>query len=156
MPTRDVVPLLEVSLEMNATPQRVWSVVADPLAIAALSPQVLRTVVVDGAPVRVGTRLYNINRQGLALWPTRAVVTEFEPVHRFAFRVRDNRATWSFTLEPVEGGTRVTHRREMNHGTTAASAALIDLGGGGQERYAAAMRRGMQRTLDRVREVVER
>lgn len=155
MSTSGLVPLVEVSLDVNANPQRVWAVVADPQAIAALSPQVMRTVVVGGAPVRLGTRLYNLNRQGFAVWPTRAVVTEFEPVRRFAFRVRDNRATWSFTLQPLERGTRVTQRREMTEGTTSASAALIDLGGGGQERYAAAMRRGMQRTLERLREVVE-
>ncbi len=59
----------------------------------------MKTVV--RGPVRLGTRSYNLNRRGLLFWPTRSKVVRFEPHREFAFRVKDNRTIWSFTLEPT-------------------------------------------------------
>ncbi|MFV0463034.1 MAG: SRPBCC family protein [Nostocoides sp.] len=154
MSPSNVVPLIEATIDVAASPQRVWAVVADPVALGRLSPQVLRTVVLGRAPVRVGTIMVNLNRAGMTIWPTRAVVTEFEPVRRFSFTVTDNRATWSLTLTPTPTGTHIVHRREMTRGTTAVSGWIIDIAGGGQERYAALMRKGMQATLSAVADLV--
>lgn len=154
--TTDVVPLVEASIEIAAPPSAIWPWVSDLTAIAELSPQVVRTVIREGGPGLVGTRAVNLNRRGLIVWPTQSKVIEAVPERRFAFRVKDNKATWVYELEPLDGiGTRVTHRREMNEGTTAVSATLIGRLLGGQPAYAEEIRRGMMRTLNRLKAVVE-
>ena len=102
--------LIEESIEVDAPPATVWKLVTDLPRMASWSPQVVRTVV-RGGPVQLGTRTVNINRRGVLVWPTRSKVVRFEPHRDFAFRIKDNKTIWSFTLEPTTAGTRVVQRR---------------------------------------------
>lgn len=148
-------PLLEQSIDIDAPPAKVWSIVSDPVAIARFSPQVLKTFV-RGGRVGKGTRALNINHKGLLVWPTRSKVIEFEPERRFAFRVKDNMSIWSFTLEPTEHGTRVIHRRETPQGTTAISDTLVDKFMGGQQDFTSLLHSGMGATLRGIKAEAER
>lgn len=77
----------------------------------------MRKTFARGGTMTVGAKLFNINRRGLLVWPTRAMVTEYEPERRVAFKVRENWTVWSFELEPIEaGGTRLVQRREAPKG----------------------------------------
>jgi hypothetical protein len=42
------------------------------------------------------------------IWETRSQVVAAEPAQEFAYQVGGDRGRWSDTLEPVDGGTRLT------------------------------------------------
>ena len=118
-PMSEYEPLLEESIDVAAPPAKVWSLVTDLPRMSKWSPQVVRTIV-RGGPVQLGTRAFNINRRGPLVWPTRTKVVAFEPHREFAFRVKDNKTIWSFTLEPTEtrhAGHSATARpgRDLRH-----------------------------------------
>lgn len=148
--TDAVEPLIEETIEVAATPEKIWSLVTDLPRMASWSPQVARTIV-RGGEVGLGTRTVNINRDGLLVWPTRSKVIRFEPHREFAFRIKDNRTIWSFTLEPTETGTRVVQRREAPDGISDASLRLTNLFMGGTTKFQGTLRQGMQRTLERLK-----
>jgi uncharacterized protein YndB with AHSA1/START domain len=147
---------LEETVEVDAPPAKVWSLVSDVARMASWSPQVVKTFVRGGGPVQLGTRTLNINHLGLLVWPTQARVVRFEPHREFAIRVKDNFTIWSFTLEPTDtGGTRITQRRETPDGISSISRRLTDTVLGGQERFTVVLRDGMRQTLERIKAEAE-
>lgn len=148
---------LEATIEIAAPPAKVWSLVTDVKRMASWSPQVVKTVVRGGGPVAKGTKSFNINRRGLLFWPTQSMVVRFEPHTEFAFRIKENRTIWSFTLEPTaDGGTRVTERRETPKGISDLSLSLTKTVLGGIPRFTDELREGMQQTLERIKVEAER
>ena len=155
MPTQ-IEPLLEETIEVDATPARVWSLVSDLRRMAQLEPAGPEDVRARRRPVRLGTRTVNVNRRGLLVWPTRAKVVRFEPHREIALRIKDNFTIWSFTLEPTDaGGTRITQRREAPQGISDISHRLTDAVLGGQEQFTAELRDGMRQTLARIKAEAE-
>jgi uncharacterized protein YndB with AHSA1/START domain len=150
------VPLLEASVEIDTPPARVWELVSDLPRMASWSPMVLHTVVLGG-PVRLGTHAVNVNRRGLMVWPTRSTVVRFEPERELAFRVAENHMVWSFSLTPLEDGTRthVVQRREPGEGITRLSRTFIGTFLGGQSDFTDDLRVGMRQTLDRLKAEAE-
>ncbi|KGN31336.1 hypothetical protein N802_04400 [Knoellia sinensis KCTC 19936] len=147
-------PTLEERIEIAATPERVWSIVADPAAMVRHSPMVIAAHV-RPRPVREGTRAWNLNRKGLLFWPMRTKVIEYDEPSRFAFVAKDNQSVWSFSLEPTETGTRVIQRRETPRGTTAFSDTLADRFLGGQTGLERELVDGMRRTLESIKREAE-
>ena len=133
-----VTPVIEQSIDIAASPERVWAVVQDLTRMAEWSPQVWRSVVRTPGPMRLGSRLFNINRRGLLVWPTQSQVVRFTPGEEIAFRIKENHSIWSFTLTPTpEGGTHVVQQRTTPDGLSDISIRLTKLAFGGQERFAA-------------------
>jgi uncharacterized protein YndB with AHSA1/START domain len=153
--TDQVAPLIEETIEVDASPAQVWSLVTDLPRMAEWSPQVVRTFVRGGKRIGLGTRLVNINRDGLKVWPTRSKVIRFEPHREFAFRIKDNGSIWSFMLEPTATGTRLVQRRETPDGLTGISRRLTDVALGGQATFQAGLRHGMRQTLSRIKAEAE-
>jgi uncharacterized protein YndB with AHSA1/START domain len=145
---------LTAAITINATPAQVWAAVTDVARMSAWSPQVRKTVVKGGA-VGPGTRFSNINHDGWKRWPTTAQVVRFTPETDFAFRIKENRTVWSFQLQEVEGGTRVTQRRETPDGVAAISRFLVAIALGGQKSFTKDMQAGMERTLGRLKAELE-
>jgi uncharacterized protein YndB with AHSA1/START domain len=151
MPTQTD-PLLEETIELDASPARVWSLVSDVRRMAEWSPQVQKTFVRGGGPVQLGSRTVNLNRRGLLVWPTQAKVVRFDPHREIALRIKENFTIWSFTLEPTEaGGTRITQRRETPQGISSLSRRLTDAVLGGQRQFSSELRDGMRQTLQRIK-----
>jgi hypothetical protein len=98
-------------------------------------------------------RLVGINRRGLAAWPTTSTVVRFEPCTAVAWKTRESGATWTYTLEEAEGGTRLTGRRELPRFTlgTTLMAPLI----GGAEGHDQELSDGIRQTLERIKATVE-
>lgn len=153
--TQDVETLIEESVEVHADPARVWSLVCDLPRLAEWSPQVVRSFVRSGRPIRLGTTLLNVNRRGPLVWPTRSKVVRFEPHREIAFRVKDNYTVWSFTLEPTATGTRVVQRREAPDGVSAVSGRLTRTLLGGVPSFQAELREGMRSTLAGIKASAE-
>jgi uncharacterized protein YndB with AHSA1/START domain len=145
---------LTATVTIDAPPAQVWSLLSDLTRMREWSPQVVRTAVVP-QPVRLGSRMFNLNKQGAKRWPTTGKVVRFSPNRDIAFRITENRTIWSFQLEEADGGTRVTHRRETPQGISALSKVLTKVALGGQEPFVAELQRGMQQTLDRVKTAAE-
>ena len=153
--TQDVEPLIEETVEVAADPARVWSLVSDLPRLAEWSPQVVRSFVRTERPIQLGTRLLNVNRRGLLVWPTQSKVVRFEPHQEIAFRVKDNFTVWSFTLEPTATGTRVVQRREAPEGISAISSRLTRRMLGGVPSFQAELREGMRSTLAAIKATAE-
>jgi uncharacterized protein YndB with AHSA1/START domain len=155
MPLTDV-PQLEESVEIDAPPARVWELVRDPRNMSRWSPQTWRSFLRGGGEVGEGARFLNVNHKGLLVWPTRSKVVRFTPEREIAWRVSDTYTIWSLQLEPSGTGTRLVQRRETPQGISDISATLTDRMMGGQERFTAALRAGMQQTLQRIKADAER
>lgn len=147
-------PTLEAEIEIAATPERVWSILADPAAMVRHSPMVVAAYV-RSRPVGIGTRAYNLNRKGLLLWPMRTKVIEYDEPRRYAFVAKDNKSVWSFTLEPTEIGTQVTQRRETPTGVSELSAKFGTLFPGGHDGLEVELNTGMRSTLESIKREAE-
>jgi hypothetical protein len=153
--TDGIEQLIEESVEVAAPVGRVWELVSDLPRLAEWSPQVVRSFVRGPRPIRLGTRLLNVNRRGLLVWPTRSTVVRFEPEREIAFRVEDNFTTWSFGVEPTAGGTRIVHRREASEGVSPISVRFTGMLLGGEESFQTELRAGMRSTLARMKAAAE-
>ena len=123
--------------------------------MSSWSPQVWKTIIRDDDRVQLGTRTLNINRDGFLVWPTRSKVIRFDPHTHFAFRIKDNRTIWSFTLEPTGSGTRIIQRRETPDGVASNSQRLTKWFMGGTSKFQGGLREGMRQTLQRIKAEAE-
>ncbi|ONM47679.1 SRPBCC family protein [Nocardia donostiensis] len=144
---------LEVSIEIAASPERVWAVVSDLKRMPEFSPQCVRMLPL-GTP-KTGTWTININRDGKKFWPTTARIVRYEPNQAFAFRINENRSVWSYTLEPTASGTRLIERRDVPNGTTWLSRTAVNAALGGEQPFEELLVRGMNETLDKIKTAVE-
>ena len=152
----DYEAVLEQSIEIDAPPAEVWDLVHDVTRMPEWSPQVASTRLRSGFDaVAQGAEFTNLNRQGEMEWVTHGEVVRFEPERELAFRIQENWVVWSFRLEPTDGGTRLTQRRDTPDGISDLSKELTDGFLGGQEAFTATLRDGMQQTLERIRDAAE-
>jgi uncharacterized protein YndB with AHSA1/START domain len=150
VPLTDIAPN-EASIEIAAPPAAVWELVSDLRNMSRWSPQCRKTIV-RGGVMQEGAKLININRQGLLFWPTQAMVTEFVPEQKVAFKIRENWTIWSFTLIPTsDGGTRLIQRREAPKGISDLSVKLTKAVLGGVEDFTSGLEQGMNQTLSRIK-----
>ena len=154
MPLTDVAPL-EASIEIAAPPAEVWNLVSDLRNMSRWSPQCRKTIV-RGGVMREGAKVINLNRRGLLFWPTQAMVTEFVPEQKVAFRIKENWTIWSFTLAATpDGGTRIVQRREAPKGISDVSVGLTKAVLGGVEGFTDELERGMTETLRKIKQDAE-
>lgn len=150
-----VEPLIEEATLVAAPADRVWPLVSDPRLMSRWSPQVMRVIRRSGDGTSVGSRFLNLNRSGLLMWPTRSQVVECDPGRRYAWRIRDNRAIWSFELAEHAAGVRLTHRRECPDGLTERALRLETRFMGGVPEFQDSLRQGMRRTLAAIKAAAE-
>ena len=146
---------ISTSVDIDATPERVWAVVGDVTRMPQWSPELRRLIVLGRKPVRVGTTLLGLNRRGWAVWPTTSKVTRLEPGRAVAWHTRESGATWSYELAATGNGsgTRLTGRRDLDSftlGTTLLGPAI-----GGAEGHDRELEEGIRTTLDRIKQAVE-
>lgn len=142
---------------VQAPPERVWELVSDITRAGEWSPEATGGRWRGGATgPAVGARFTGGNRHGRIRWATRCRVTECEPPHRFTFVVDESRTAWGWVLEPTaDGATTVVAWREKT-GRAALPVRLLQRSGIlGRDREGM-MREGLERSLDRVKEIVER
>lgn len=144
---------ISASVDVAAPPAAVWRVVSDVVRMAEWSPELRWLRALGGREPRPGMTLLGVNRRGLVVWPTTSTVVRFEPERAVAWRTRESRATWTYELEPVPGGTRLTGRRDMDRYAlvTTLFGALVGGAAGHDEELA----EGIRLTLERIRDTVE-
>ncbi|MGJ9413093.1 SRPBCC family protein [Aeromicrobium sp. CF4.19] len=146
---------IEASIDIDASPAEVWSVVSDLKRMGEWSPQ-CRRMIVRGGEVGVGTRTININRQGWKVWPTRSEVKIFEPERQLALKIAENGTVWTYELEPTATGTRLTEHRTAPHGVSSLSNTLTQHVLGGTESFETDLQSGIEQTLHTIKSTVER
>ena len=156
MPT-DTVPTISQSIEIDAAPERVWSLVSDPRNMTRWSPQTWKTFLRGGETVGQGSKFLNINKRGILVWPTRSKIVRFEEGTEVAWRVKDNFTIWSLRLTPNStGGTTLLQSREAPDGLSDISVTLTKRVLGGEESFTAELQRDMLSTLTKIKADAER
>jgi hypothetical protein len=121
-------PTVEVSTWIDASPDAVWPVVVDLPGMAASSPELQTVEWLDGGGPVVGGRFVGHSRHdAMGEWTATSHVVESERPSVFAWAVHDPRepaATWRFTLEPADGGTRLTEWVRLGPGRSGLSQAI--------------------------------
>jgi hypothetical protein len=106
----------EVSTRIDATPERVYGLVADVTRMGAWSPECRRCEWADGATgPAVGARFKAWNRRGLARWSNKPTVVAAERGVEFAFSRTGPGAgevVWRYRFRPDGDGTIVTESYE--------------------------------------------
>ncbi len=124
------------SVVVAAPPAAVYAVVSDPTRTGEWSPENRGARTTTAGPLAVGDLFTGRNERFGARWTTECVVTAADPDRRFAFRVhsiglrtprlRSRIASWEHTLEPTDGGTRVTQTWTDDRRWPDAVAAVVD------------------------------
>lgn len=146
----------EVSVEIAASPAKVWELVANFDNMGRWSPELVSCKWLDGATgPAVGARFKGTNRHGLARWSTKSVITKAEEALAIEWQVDESGMLWGYRFEPTaEGGTRVTEYREKTRDVPLYVKLVQRSGLIGRDREAL-MLDGMRETLDRIKKAAE-
>lgn len=149
------IPPLEVSVYVDAPPERVWSVVSDVQRMGEWSPECKKMIVWDKNGARQGGWVTGINKRKLIFWPTNSKIHVYDEGRAIGWKVLENRARWIYELKPEGEGTRLTERREMPDGRTALGRFASAIAFGGSQVHDGELLEGMQTTLERIKQTVE-
>ncbi len=151
-----MVPDLEVSRDIAASSSVVFAALTDITRMGEWSPETYRAEWNDGVDgAAVGARYTGHNRHGDREWSIEAEIVELVPDERFFFDCNSRGfvfSKWGYSVEPVDGGCRVTEYwqdlrpEEAKHISTSIS---------GVEDRLAHNRAGMEQTLARLAAAVE-
>ncbi|MGE5695959.1 MAG: SRPBCC family protein [Candidatus Sericytochromatia bacterium] len=147
-------PLLQAQIDIDAPVDKVWELITDFRRMPDWSPQC--RLMKPFGPLRPGTRTINFNRRNRLFWPTTSAVTEVVPQRKFAFRVNENNTIWSYELEPIATGTRVTESRHAENGVKPASNFLVNRFMGGVPNFEHELVEGMNTSLARIKAAAEK
>ncbi len=147
----------EVTVHIDAPPERVWALVSDVTRIGEFSPETFEAEWTKGATgPAVGAWFrghVKRNQRGPTYW-TRCQVTAADPERHFEFAVVNSGRsvnTWGYRLTPADGGTDVTeYFRLADMLPLRIYWALLGRWRGRTNE------RGMRATLERMKAVLER
>jgi Polyketide cyclase / dehydrase and lipid transport len=149
----------EVSLLIQAPPERIYGLVADVTRTPEFSPAIARCTWLDGAKgPAVGARFEAVNRTETGkTWKNRPVVTAAVPGREFAFSRTEPFAgtlLWRYRFLAEDGGTRVVESYDVTRPVSRLGWFIIErifkVGD-----VPAGLRAGMQTTLERLRATAE-
>ena len=146
----------EVTVQVAAPPERVWSLVTDVTQTGRWSPECTSCEWDAGANgPAVGATFKGHNRHGFMRWTTHCeVVAAEEPTH-FAFQVKESGMRWGYRFEPDgTGGTKLTEYRDKTRPVPLPIRMVQKSGILGRDREGL-MVKGMRETLERVKAVAE-
>lgn len=111
-------PDLEVSIEVDASPDDVWALVSDVTRTPEWSPVVRQIERMDGPhEPTAGARFVGHNRFNGFRWSRECEVSEAEPGRVFAFSTfgkgGEEQTRWRYEIEPEGDGSRVTLAYEI-------------------------------------------
>ncbi len=144
------------SVDVDAPPDLVWTLVSDLPRMGELSPENTGGSWQGGAVgPATGARFRGANRRGWRRWSTAVEVTTCEPGTAFAFDVRSlglSVARWSYDVAPRTGGCTVTESWQDRRGRLINVLGLLATGVGHDADHTA---QGMEQTLAKVKQRAE-
>lgn len=121
-------PTAEAETWIDAAPERVWEVVSDIELMPAMSAELQSVEWCEGTGPALGNAFVGRNRHdAMGEWETTSRITECEKDRIFAWAVQGldgPGASWRFTLEPEDGGTRLRQWMRMGPGRSGLSLAI--------------------------------
>ena len=149
-------PSDEVSLHIDAPPERIYEIVSDIAQMGRLSPECTGGTWLDGATgPAVGARFKGSNKRGVARWSTTNEVVAAEPGRLFSFETQQSAARWTYRMEPEGTGTVVTETRELYKKRPTVATIFTKIFLGGDDSHDDELRKGMRQTLERVKQLAE-
>ncbi len=142
-------------IEIEATPERVWSLVSDLPAMGAYSPENTGGSWVGAPGPRVGAVFAGRNAQGSRRWSTRCTVVRCEPGKAFGFDVRSVGlpvASWTYELAPSGTGCLLTETWQDRRGVAMRWIGKLATGVGDRTSFTAT---SIEQTLQRLRAVAQ-
>jgi uncharacterized protein YndB with AHSA1/START domain len=147
----------EVSIRIEAAPERVYDIVTDIAQMGRLSPECIGGRWLDGATgPAVGARFKGSNKRGFARWSTTNKVVEADPGKAFSFETQQSAARWTYRMQPDGTGTLVTESREMYKERPLVAKVFAGLLLGGVDDHDDELRNGMRQTLERLKAIAEK
>ncbi|MEX5720482.1 SRPBCC family protein [Geodermatophilus maliterrae] len=101
------------SVVVAAPPEELYDLVSDVARTGEWSPVCVAAWWDEGATGRVGDWFTGRNVTPQRTWETRSQVVAADRGREFAWAVGGSRARWGYTLEPADGGTRLTESWEF-------------------------------------------
>jgi uncharacterized protein YndB with AHSA1/START domain len=152
-----------VSLDIAAPPERVWEIVIDITLMPQWSTELLSVEWAEGSsgPGPGAVFLGRNRHAAVGEWTTRSEIVAFEPSRTFGWAVGDVQnpaATWTFELEPIPEGTRLSYRARIGPGRSGVTMLVGREPQRAQEIVAnrlAQFRASMRMTLEGIRERAE-
>jgi uncharacterized protein YndB with AHSA1/START domain len=149
-------PTVEVSTLVAASPAAVYDLISDVTRMGEWSPETVGCRWTSGTGPAVGARFVGVNAHGSSRWRTQCRVVAAERGREFAFEVVGANvlkvSTWRYEFAPTAEGCRVTEHWTDRRG------ALLRWYGRHRQGIADRVehnRRGMERTLERLKAVAE-
>jgi uncharacterized protein YndB with AHSA1/START domain len=146
----------QASVHIDATPERVWALVADLDRMGQWSPECYRVSWLDGAcsPATEGARFKGDNRWGPVRWSMTCEVKSVDPDRELSWStVQRGRelVRWTYRFTPEGRGTTVTESFEV-HSLPPLARLFEDIVMVNRDRQRAA---AMQSTLGRIKAAAE-
>lgn len=151
----------EATVDVAVPPEAVWRMVSDLTRVGDWSPENRGGKWLGGATqAAVGARFKGSNRRGMAVWSTVSTIVRLEPGQAIAWEVRapwggPALSRWTYELEPIATGTRVTERWELLKANVVTKATWVLLAGTPAARVAM-LKRSLRESLDKLKTVLER
>lgn len=139
---------IAVCRDVQASPETVYDLITDLTRIGEHSPETVSASWIEGDSAAVGSRFKGRNKMGFLTWTTVSTVLAAEPGRVFSFSTSSSDTTWTYTLEPVPHGTRVTETMQKD-GDQPGPIRVLQRLAGVSDRHAH-LRAGMTTTLERV------
>jgi uncharacterized protein YndB with AHSA1/START domain len=116
------VSIVEVTEQIDASPERIWEVIGNPVAMSDLTAECVAMAWVGGADrAALGARFRGKNRAGWRRWTTTCTIVRYEPGSEIAWDVTYGPlsvATWGYRIGAGgEGGVMVTERFDDRRGS---------------------------------------
>jgi hypothetical protein len=114
-----LIPHNSVTIEIDATPDDVWAVVADPTRVSEWSHETIQARWVPPATEAVvGARFIGTNVLGKMKWRRTNEVLAVEPARSITWRTVPTRlygdsTKWTLEVEPIDGRTHLTQTFEI-------------------------------------------
>ena len=146
----------EVSIHIDASPERCYEVVSDITQMGRLSPECTGGRWVGRATrPSVGARFVGFNRRGWVRWMTTNRVVAADPGREFAFETAGSGTRWRYRFLPEGDGTLVIESREPVRDRPLPARAFAKLLLGGVGEHDDDLRAGMRATLGRLKQLAE-
>ncbi|MEB3367295.1 SRPBCC family protein [Saccharopolyspora mangrovi] len=151
----DVERDMRAEVTIDAPPERVWELLTRTRTHADASPELVAMLPLKPGGFREGQWYLGVNRRKVVIWPTRNVVTVFEPQRRLAWDTTTSGARWTFELAPTDSGSRLVEHRVLTRKLPKISTAFAALALGGESEHADELEAGMLETLRRIKAAAE-
>lgn len=148
--------MTERAIVINATPGDVYALIADPMRMAAWSPECVRCRWIKGAEsALVGARFRGTSQHGRRRWTTTSTITEMADGELFAWEVTyfgRPVARWEYRIEPDGDRVRLVEAVDDRRGALLRKVSPFITGSSDRTRRNADT---MEATLRAVKEAAE-